>query len=204
MHEVVKKIISNKYLIYRGNLKRNKIAITFDDGPDPRYTERILEELNRAGIKATFFVIGQTAEKHPDLIRLMVQQGHEVANHSYTHDKIYTGAEIERANLILQNITGILPSLFRPPWGKITMSQLWYAVTHKMKLVLWSIDSLDFRIDNAQELKDIMQQEKITPGDIILFHEDYQQTIEALPDIIRDLKARGFIFSTISGLLENN
>lgn len=204
MHEVVKRIIANKYLIYRGHQKGNKIAITFDDGPDTRYTGKLLEELDQAGIKVTFFVIGQVAEKHPDLIKLMIQQGHEVANHSYTHNRIYNSAEIRQANRVLQNITGIIPGLFRPPWGKITLTQLWFAVTHGMKLILWSVDSLDFRLGSAQELKDSMQRAKITPGDIILFHEDYQQTVEALPDILRDLKARGFLFSTISGLLEKD
>jgi len=199
----LKKIVSNRYLLFKGKPRDNMIALTFDDGPHNKYAIDILKILNSKNIKATFFVIGQKAKDNPDLIRLMAQNNHEVANHSYLHTKNETIEDMKKCECIIKDITGGSPRLFRPPWGRITVSRLAYAFFHRIKTILWSFDSMDDKLKTAQDLKEHIKKSKVSSGDILLFHDDYKHTVEALPEIIDDLKSRGFIFSTVSELLRN-
>ena len=153
-------------------------------------------------IKATFFIIGKNAEKYPQLAKMILADGHEIANHSYSHTKYSSVSDIKNANRAIKNLLDVTPKLFRPPWGKVKLSYLWYALSRNMKILLWSFDSLDCRLKTAEELIDHIRRSKISKGEIMLFHEDYQHTKDALPDIICDLKRRGFKFNTVSELLE--
>lgn len=196
-----KKIVSNRYLLFKGKARNNMIALTFDDGPHEKYTIDVLKVLKNKNVKATFFVIGGEAEKNPELIRLMVHNGHEVANHSYEHIKNGTIKDIKKCEYVIRDITGGSPRLFRPPWGRITVSRLAYTFSHRIKTILWSFDSMDDKLKTARELTEYVKRSEIIPGEVLLFHEDYKHTLEALPDIVDDLKRRGFAFGTVSELL---
>lgn len=186
---------------YKG--KRRGIALTFDDGPHIKNTIDISNILYEKKIKATFFVVGEEAEKCSDTVKFLAQNTHEVANHSYSHKKNSSMQDIKRCEELIKDVTGGSPKLFRPPWGNITPIKLLYTIFNRMKIVLWSFDSLDDKLRTAKELSEYIRKSKISSGDILLFHDDYKHTVEALPDIIDDLKSRGFIFSTVSELLRN-
>lgn len=198
----LKRLVSSRYLLFRGNPHDNIIALTFDDGPHVEHTEGILKILRDRGIRATFFLIGKEAKKYPKLVKMMIEDRHEVANHSFLHLRVAGTADIEDGRRAIQEISGAPSGLFRPPWGKITIGRLLYAFFHKISVILWSFDSLDDKLHTPQELKDHVKESKIGPGEILLFHEDYKYTLEALPGIIDNLRARGFKFATISEMIE--
>lgn len=186
------------------------VAITFDDGPEPRYTEMVLDILKEKDVKATFFLVGNKIKQNPRITKRIFNEGHCVANHTYTHIdlkktasiKIYN--EIQQTEQLIVNICGKSKKIFRPPWGHITdlekndLENLGYTI------VLWDINSYDFipNIEASSIHKNVM--ENITPNKIILFHDaDYkgkvsrQNTITALPHIIDSLKALGYNLVTI-------
>jgi peptidoglycan-N-acetylglucosamine deacetylase len=192
----------NPYIKYNGRRDKNAIALTFDDGPDEKQSNRILELLDRYKVKATFFVVGSFALRHRETIRLMAQNGHEIANHSFSHDRDnYSNAEIIRANETIQNITGACPVLYRPPWAKITANQLLYVIARRMRIVLWSVDSYDHKANSSAELIQEFKSAEISSGDIILLHENRKATVEALPKIIETIKKHGFEFSLVSDIM---
>ena len=199
----IKRLISNRYLTYAVKVRDKRIALTFDDGPHQENTVQILNILKENNAKATFFIVGKKAEKTPELLKLIVRDGHEIANHSYSHaNNGNTVQDIEKAERIIRNILGVPTKCVRTPWGKVSFSLLMYSLKNKKKVVLWSFDSQDYRIEDPNTLRDYCKQANIKNGEIILFHEDYQHTLEALPEIIADLKLRGFTFNTVSELLE--
>jgi len=192
----------NPYVKYKGSSDKKAIALTFDDGPDEKQSGTILEVLERHKVKVTFFVVGSFALCHPEIIRLMARNGHEIANHSFSHAKNnYSNTEIIKTNEIIQNITGVCPMLYRPPWGKIAFNQLAYVITKKMRMVLWTVDSYDHKVNSPAELIQELKSAQISAGDILILHENRANTVEALPVILDDLKARGFKLITCSDIL---
>ncbi len=199
-------------LVYRkGNTNEKKIAITFDDGPSKRNTKEILALLEKYNVKATFFVIGENAEKDPDRIRSIFEAGHEIGNHTYTHayiSKISKEAlknEITKTEEVLVGITGVKPHVFRPPGGYYDDASL--AILDEMgyKSVLWSLDTRDWSMPKSDTIATKVE-ERTGGGDIILFHdlEDKRlPTVQALRRILPFLIENGYEFVTISELLEN-
>ncbi len=187
------------------------IAMTFDDGPDPVKTALILDVLKEYEAKATFFVIGKNAEKYPDVVRREAEEGHEVANHTYTHlmrqppqvDKLIR--EVKRSQAVLTGITGIKPVLFRPPGGIYNERMLQAMKQEGMMTILWSWhqDTRDWaRPGTSAIVNKVMR--NVRSGDIILFHdrvEHSMQTIEALKQILPSLKKQGYRFVTVSELI---
>ncbi|MCM3783831.1 polysaccharide deacetylase family protein [Neobacillus mesonae] len=189
-----------------------KIALTFDDVPDPRFTPQVLDILKKYGVKATFFVNGHRIDKFPDLFKRIYNEGHAIGNHSYSHpnfNRLTLGefvSEIQRTEQAVSRITGFIPKLIRPPYGEITEEQLKWAVEHDYRIVNWNVDSLDWKgISKNEVVQNIMSQ--ITPGAIILQHagggvgSDLTGTIEALPEIITKLRSEGYEFVTVPELL---
>lgn len=182
---------------------RGMIALTFDDGPHGEYTKNILDLLRKENVKATFFVVGREAERYPGLLKRMAEEGHEVANHSYAHDKNAGLADIDKAEHAIRNIVGSSSRLFRPPWGKITPGKMFHMIAKGMKMVLWSFDSRDDSLKEPDDLTKYIGSAHIRSGEILLFHDDYKHTVDALPGIIRNIKQRGLGFGTVSELLES-
>ncbi|OCT13927.1 chitooligosaccharide deacetylase [Paenibacillus pectinilyticus] len=196
----------------RGSSQEKKIALTFDDGPDTRFTPKVLDALKANGVKATFFVLGSLASTHPDIIQRIVHEGHVIGNHSYSHanlpklsvDKFQN--QIERTDNVLQGLIGYAPRLIRPPYGAINEEQVRWMADHHYLIVNWNVDSLDWKsLNSDQVLHNIIQQTK--PGSIILQHsggadsQDLSGTVQAIGPLVSKLKAAGYTFVTVPELL---
>lgn len=183
------------------------IAITFDDGPSAQLTPRLLDALKERGIKATFFVVGRNVAEYPDIVRRMDDEGHEIANHSWSHPALtQMGAEsvrkqIENTNYAIEKITGKRPTLVRPPYGA-TSSVLNKRFTEQygLKVILWSVDPLDWKYRNANRVYNSIVQ-NTQPGSIILAHDIHATTVAAMPQTLDTLLARGYKFVTVSELI---
>jgi len=196
---------------FRGpNVK--KIALTFDDVPDPRFTPRILDILHRYQVKSTFFAVGHRVKKYPDLVQRIHREGHILGNHSFTHPQFRNRSvqqfqqEICRTEKTLSGIIGYRPKLLRPPYGEINEEQVKWAMKNGYTIVNWNVDSLDWKgIDRIKVKANVLN--AAGPGSIVLFHagggtgSDLTGTIEALPEIIETLRDRGYQFVTLPELL---
>lgn len=208
---------SNNYgrVINHGPKEEKVIALTFDDGPHPTYTNQILDILKEYDVKATFFVLGKFAEAYPDIIIRQWQEGHEIGNHTYSHvdakrvSKKVLYNEYKKTQEIIENLINHQPRLFRPPYGSFDSQALDIMEMHDSIIVLWSAhqDSKDWSNPDVEEIVNITLS-NIRNGDIILFHDyvyyDESSTVEALKEIIPELKSRGYRFVTISELLNLN
>ena len=196
--------------IYRKNENDYmKIALTFDDGPHPRYTPRILNILDKYGIKATFFTIGVNAEYYPDIVEDVIRRGHEIGNHTYSHPHVSClntenlKNEVERCESVIYGLTDYRTKLFRPPEGMIDADVRSVLRGLDYKVILWDIDTLDWAHTPPKEIaKNII--DNISAGDIILMH-DYvshnSPTPEALELFIPELLKKGYRFVVVSELI---
>ncbi|MBQ7347950.1 MAG: polysaccharide deacetylase family protein [Clostridia bacterium] len=186
-----------------------KIALTFDDGPHPTLTPRILEILDRYHVKATFFMVGINVENYPDAARAVIEAGHEVGNHTYSHNHIGTlsKADVEKelwhCEDILEELCEYRPHLFRPPEGAVNTYVEHCSEDNDYTLILWSLDTRDWENKNTEQIVDHVLS-GISPGDIILMH-DYigtqSKTPEALEILLPKLIELGFEPVTVSQLL---
>lgn len=182
---------------------RKKIAITFDDGPYPKLTDYLLEELDKRGVKATFFVIGEMAEMCPDTIVRMGKGGHLIGNHTYTHVQLSDVGledfekELVKTNEEIEKLTGSRPLFVRPPygdWDKSLESQL------DMLPVLWDVDPKDWCNEDSYEVYEKVVT-NVHENDIILLHDCYKTSVEAAIMIVDQLLQRGYEFVTVDELL---
>jgi polysaccharide deacetylase family sporulation protein PdaB len=189
------------------------IALTFDDGPDPLDTPAILDLLGQYEAKATFFVVGQRVEKYPAIVQRETAEGHEIANHTYSHkymDKRKLSAEgieaeIMKTERIIIQAAGHKPYLFRPPGGYYNEHVVSASKRSGYKVVMWSWhqDTEDWNTPGVGKIVNKVLK-NARNGDIVLFHdyvEGKTQTVEALKQILPELKQRGFRFITVSELL---
>lgn len=202
--------------IYRVNTPAKIVALTFDDGPSPRWTPLILEELKKQQAKATFFLLGKHVQAYPQVARMIVAQGCEVGNHTFSHQLIMNLSpeiiqkEIKSTEKVIQDATGVTPVLFRPPKGwvsdkdKKTINRLGY------EIILWSLNSKDWvTFDEKYIVKFILN--RIQPGDIIIFHDsggvlgteggNREETIQSVRQLVEELKSKGYTVTTVSELL---
>lgn len=183
--------------------EKKKVALTFDDGPSPGYTEDLLDGLKERDVKATFFLIGQKAEADPELVRRIALEGHVIGNHSYSHINLGVLSDedacmqISRTNQIICDITEMSPQYLRSPFGS----------THKnldckmdMIEVLWDVDPRDWDIQNTAKIVNRVVS-KVQDGDIILLHDGYDTSTAAAFQIIDTLKAEGYEFVTVDELI---
>lgn len=180
-----------------------RAALTFDDGPHPVYTQQLLDGLKERGVKATFFVTGEHAELHPDIIRRMHDEGHLIGNHTYSHIQLTASNrdqfknELIQTNEILYDITGDEVQYVRPPygsWDKKLETDL------NMFPVLWNVDPLDWNIANANRVAQAVIN-KVSDNDIILMHDYYDTSVEAALMIVDELTQQGYEFVTVDKIL---
>jgi peptidoglycan/xylan/chitin deacetylase (PgdA/CDA1 family) len=190
-------------LVLRGGRLERRIALTFDDGPDP-LTREYLDVLDRHDARATFFVLGRTVEERGDDLREVIRRGHEVAGHGFTHKRFtrMSGPELRDE---LARTAALLPAgpgraLVRPPHGTTTAWSLMRCAIAGYRTVLWSCDSGDGGARTAAEVIAGLDPERVRPGDIILLHEGQSWTLEALPTVLRRLREAGHVFATVSEL----
>jgi peptidoglycan/xylan/chitin deacetylase (PgdA/CDA1 family) len=188
--------------LIRGNPALKTVALTFDDGPHPKTTPALLDLLKKSNVKATFFVVGEMAEKHPELVRREVADGHLVANHTFHHvnltrvpeEQVLT--EWQACNDVLRSITGRPVRFCRPPGGDYDSTVINAAQAAGLTTVLWTDDPGDYASPGDQVL-DKRIYRSISNGGIILLHDGIQQTLDVLPQIIRTLKREGYRFVTV-------
>jgi chitin deacetylase len=187
------------------------IALTFDDGPWPSNTPKILKILQQNNIKATFFWIGKALQEHPQIAKQVVAEGHIVGNHTWHHwyhrlDSATAARELDDTSELIYKITGVKTNLFRPPGGIMDNGVVDYAKNKKNVIVMWSNDPMDYRPHSAQQLVNNVVR-KAQPGGIILMHDgggEHPATVKALPKIIAKLTEQGYKFLTIPELLAFN
>ncbi|PYL29943.1 MAG: hypothetical protein DMF39_06335, partial [Verrucomicrobia bacterium] len=203
-------------LYHQGAGREHQVAITFDDGPDPRWTPKILDILKAANVKAAFFLVGVNAERYPGLVRRIVNEGHEIGNHTYYHPNLslcwpeHIRLELNATQLLLETITGRATTLFRPPYAADTgPTQLSELIPLKIAedlnylVVLENIDPQDWAKPGADIILQRIKQQR-HDGSVILLHDaggDRSQTVEALPRILDWLHTRGDTIVPLSTLL---
>ena len=195
-------------ILRRSAEARQKLALTFDDGPHPTHTAPILDLLAKYGAKATFFVIGENAAAHPELIAREIAEGHEVANHTMTHAALSRLSYRDALREVLDAEHAIFPdgagssTLLRPPCGAIGQSVMRVAERLGLSLVLWSVDTRDWEHKSADAIVETVRK-GVTGGDVILFHDFVSgetHTLEALETLIPELASEGYEFVTVSEL----
>ncbi len=185
----------------------NYIAITFDDGPHPQNTPRLLDMLRARNVKATFFVIGRSVDLYPQIVRRTVAEGHEIGNHTYTHRLLSklpdseVRTEFTRCHDAVARAAGVQMRVMRPPYGGLLQRQREMAhAEFGYPTILWSVDPLDWKRPGPSVVTSRILS-GTTPGGIVLAHDLHAQTVDAMPATLDGLLRRGFKFVTVSQLL---
>jgi peptidoglycan/xylan/chitin deacetylase (PgdA/CDA1 family) len=196
-------LIPKKFFLINESTDEKKLYLTFDDGPVVGVTEPLLALLAQHQAKATFFIIGQCAEKQPELMNMIHQAEHTIANHSYSHPRfnkishMQKWYEITKTNQIIKQSTGTTCALFRAPQGRWDIKLVLSLFIKKMKGVHWSRDSRDFKKEPAAKIVEYFHSQPAKSGDIILFHDDDSRCIEALKTLIPYWQSQGFNLSAL-------
>ena len=183
-----------------------KIALTFDDGPHPEYTAKILNELKQRNAVATFYVLGNRVESQARLMRRIISEGSEIGNHSWDHPNLTALSpagvmeQLARTNAVIHSVTGTSPKTMRPPFGFHNSNVV---SATDMPIILWSIDTEDWKNRDADAIVEHIAG-KAKNGDIVLMHDIYPSTAEAVGLLLDRLQAKGFEFVTVSELLSLN
>ena len=203
----------SKDIIWHVNTKEKMIALTFDDGPSPTFTPEVLDILKKGNAHGTFFVIAHEVEKYPDIVRRMVYEGNEIANHTYNHkylnniSKEDLRAELNLAESVIKKAVGSKPKLFRPPGGYYNKEIVDVSKEQGYKVIIWSWEQQSGDWANPGTETIIRRVLKnVSSGNIVVFHDrggDRYQTIRALPPIIAELKKQGYKLVTVSEMLES-
>lgn len=186
-----------------GQTEVKKIALTFDDGPHPYYTEQLLDGLEERGVVATFFVTGEHATLHPDIIRRMDEEGHLIGNHTYSHIQLTSynkeefKEELVATSEVIEEIIGEEVVYVRPPYGCWDKS---FEAELNMIPVLWTIDPLDWCSDNAECIVDRVVV-KAGENEIILMHDYYESSVTAALEVVDELLEEGYTFVTVEEIL---
>ena len=194
-----------KFGIACGNPFVKEIALTFDDGPREKGMYELIDVLEKFNVKATFFLVGKFAERYSEITLKINSSGHEIANHTYTHPKLFKLwvekiiREAERCDEVLNNLGIIRTRFLRPPGGKFGLEIFNAMRRYNLKLGLWNINTADYTGRPANEIINLVVK-SARPGAIILMHSGVKNTVEALPEIIENLKSRGYNFVRISDL----
>lgn len=183
-------------LLRRGPATARRVALTFDDGPD-HLTSQYLDRLDDLGVPATFFVIGEYAEAHPALMQEYMRRGHQIASHGYDHTRftrLDRRALLDQCSRTEQALRGQISGRpwVRPPHGSIDATSLATLLLARYTVALWTLDSCDYGDHDPASLAERCSPSKISPGEVLLFHEGQQWTLDALPRIVTAIKAAGY------------
>ena len=196
-------------LLLQGSGKAKRVALTFDDGPHPKYTPKLLSILAQEKVKATFFVIGFMAEKYPDLVKAEFAAGHTIGNHTFSHvtlthlPPLEAETEYRACSDVILQLTGRYPEFCRPPGGDYNQQVVRAGRLNGMATVLWTDDPGDYNNPGAGLLERVTLT-KLTPGGIILLHDGSDDTLKVLPKIIELGKQRGYQFVSLKELQASN
>ena len=175
----------------------NRYCLTFDDGPDPMHTPALLAKLERLGVRATFFLVGNRVEQHPGLVREILRRGHAVGTHTQTHceiprlDRASLARELDDARRAVREATGTDTFLFRPPRGRVSLASIQRVVRLGYVLVHWTKTYSDYRPESTDALLDRLRRQPVHSRDIVLLHDNNPHTLEALDSSVPELRLRG-------------
>jgi peptidoglycan-N-acetylglucosamine deacetylase len=197
-------------IVSRVNTREKVVALTFDDGPTPGVTEEVLSILNEAGVKATFFVIGANLERNPEEGRKIVAAGHELGNHTYSHQRMvlktpsFIESEIERTDQLIRQAGYQSAIHFRPPYGKKLILLPYFLARTSRKTITWDVEPDSYPEIAADSNKIVAHvMEKTRPGSIILLHVmGRSESLKAVKGVIAGLKGEGYSFKTVSEMLD--
>ena len=202
MEKEAHKVLAGANAVEAG-VETRRIALTFDDGPHPYYTDLLLDGLAERGVKATFFLLGENIEGREDVIRRMSEEGHLIGNHTFYHVDINSlsmeeaCAEIRDTSEAIRSITGQQVEYVRPPygnWNKELECQV------MMIPVFWTLDTLDWKVKNTDRIvREVL--EDVEENDVILMHDSYRTTVEAALRIVDELQKKGYEFVTADELI---
>jgi peptidoglycan/xylan/chitin deacetylase (PgdA/CDA1 family)/glycosyltransferase involved in cell wall biosynthesis len=205
--QMVRKVLAatfpRRMILVRGPTNSKVVCLTFDDGPHPEYTARVLDALKEQKVTATFFVVGQNAEKYPDLVKRMADEGHLIGHHSFSHTEPgKTSArelleEIQRTRDLLRRIVGCDSYWFRPPHGKLTVKKLWGLCQTRQTVVLWNADPKDYARSQSEEVWKWFQDHPLQGGDVVLMHDNCPHAARILPALVTTGRERGLSFETV-------
>ena len=189
------------------NVDGSYVALTFDDGPHATNTPRLLDILAKRNIKVTFFVLGECAQANPEILKREHAEGHDIANHSWSHPNLgkmsdeAVRSQLQRTHDLVAQIAGEKMKLMRPPYGSFSDRQKkWVQGAFGYKVILWAVDPLDWKRPGPSVVAHrIISETK--PGNIILMHDIHGQSIDAVPQVLDGLQAKGYKFVTVSQLL---
>lgn len=197
-------------LVTNVNTKKKVVALTYDDGPHPVNTSKLLDVFQKLQVKATFFVVGKNIEQHPEIIENILAQGHEIGNHSYSHLPMifkrpsFIKSEINRTDRLLRELGVSKDIHFRSPFGLKRFVLSFILWQNRQKNILWNLDPKDYMATNPESIENYIL-DKIEPGSIILLHDgggDRSSTVKATEVAIQQLQQQGYEFLTVSELLK--
>ncbi|MGF1677739.1 MAG: polysaccharide deacetylase family protein [Candidatus Methylacidiphilales bacterium] len=196
----------NAHFVNKGPGLGRRVALTYDDGPTPKITDRILKELSDRKLTATFFMIGNKVRQFQALAREVAAAGHELANHTFTHPALsklpdnLVHQELDRCQDAIGEVTGKKPVWFRPPYGAFHTPQGRMPRSKHLGVAYWSVDPQDWKKPGAAVISQRILS-KVQPGSIILLHDLHTQSAEATPAVLDGLMERGYFLSPMSGFL---
>jgi peptidoglycan/xylan/chitin deacetylase (PgdA/CDA1 family) len=196
-------MLPRRWVLTDAGRRSRTLYLTFDDGPHPAHTPPLLDLLAEHGAKASFFVVGSHAEDYPALAQRIVDEGHLLGNHSYSHPQFahlrlpQQVAEVQRTDEVLAAFDGCKRHLFRPPRGHVSARMLWYFARHRIPLALWSYDSLDYARPGVEALVAMANRHPSRAGDLILMHDDDSLSLAWLRTMLPVWKAGGFSFEAL-------
>lgn len=194
----------------RGATSSRTVCLTFDDGPDPEHTPALLDLLGREEIRATFFVVGKSAWRYPNLVRRILAEGHALGNHSYWHGEpertgtLRLANEIRQTERVLQRVARRTSNLFRPPEGKVGAAKLALLWGMRKTVVLWNRDPRDWAAQSADEVSRYFEERPLQGGDVVLLHDVCPWASAVVPLLAQQARASGLRFDTVEALLQEH
>lgn len=191
-----------------GSPEKAAVALSFDDGPNPPYTQQVLDILDQHRVQATFFLVGRNVLEYPTVVQEIAARGHCLGTHSFTHHHqikeciLHFGREIIRPHRLISDLAGVEPVLFRPPYGAqdpVLFALLKWLMGYSV--IQWSVDPQDWKMDPPEIIAQRVLSH-VAPGSIVLLHDRSEMTVNALSTIINQLHSQGYRFVTLPDLLD--
>lgn len=209
LRNLTKRLLLYPFAVFRGNNTHGQIALTFDDGPNPQYTEAVSRLLYKANARCTFFLLGERIKEYPALVQRLIEDGHEIASHSMTHPEIkelpYCAMpqEIEAVySLATADGSRVMRNRYlRPPKGTVTLPLILFCALKRIRLIFWNRDPEDYRAQSANEILKYFDRNPLQAGDIILLHDKTAHIVEALPGLLQRMAQQQLRAVTVSELL---
>jgi len=193
--------------ISHGSRAKKFVALTFDDGPQPTHTPRLLDMLKKRNVKATFYVIGRSVASHPGIARRIVAEGHEIGNHTWSHPNLQKLSdagvrnELNKTRDVIVKACGVRPRTMRPPYGSMSSRQRsWVHAEYGYPAVLWDVDPLDWKKPGSSVVASRLIS-GARNGSILLVHDLHGSSVDAMPRTIDTLLRQGYQFVTVSQLI---